>query len=552
MTGLVNTADPDTTQSSCREFAQKHPELASDIAMDGNAGPSPSLRQLAKKCWSGATGAWKDQLEQLIVQPLKYFFVTSPQIQKNLIEACNQSVDCKVQLYHEATGEFASGKALEELKASMSFTKLDVLYRRARARYNSTGQQDRRFIQELENRKWLKQSGFANSDVALDPEQEQISIWQAVKNKIDKSLTHFRCMKPEVASDAVCYGLASVIDPTIAAGIVAKGPRLAKWIVGSAAATDRASLIAALEKKWGRSLTTEERAAIEQAHVVGAGAKGADGAAAGVGNYTMAQLREKYRALQTRFNSSEIRDLMEKGVVGLSKQEQLEVNAVLEKMTAAQVQTEDLKLATIKDSNILNSADYQAYQKNVKALERKQEEIFSEWRADNPASTQKARKEIESVNERANRLKAEGQLWAARAENRNWNVIRENPKAIVPGRIYEVKTERGDVVKVKFNERVVREMMWESADDLRAKAGAASIKALSRGFGGKSGLELMSLDGRKVYKIQIIGRALGAYRIYGVEKNGVYTFVNWEHEGSHDSRYLQRVLDNTYRAAAAD
>ncbi|MBX3016925.1 MAG: hypothetical protein KF767_03470 [Bdellovibrionaceae bacterium] len=67
----------------------------------------------------------------------------------------------------------------------------------------------------------------------------------------------------------------------------------------------------------GRQLTATQRDAVESAHVVGRGQLGKDGTPAGVGNYTWAQLREKQRILkEAGFSDADIRQLMEKGVVG--------------------------------------------------------------------------------------------------------------------------------------------------------------------------------------------------------------------------------------------
>ena len=72
----------------------------------------------------------------------------------------------------------------------------------------------------------------------------------------------------------------------------------------------------------GRKLSPEQQGAVQRAHQVGLGEKGADGSLAGVGNYTDAQLREKAKILKDAgFNEGERRRLIESGVVGLRRGE---------------------------------------------------------------------------------------------------------------------------------------------------------------------------------------------------------------------------------------
>ncbi len=74
-------------------------------------------------------------------------------------------------------------------------------------------------------------------------------------------------------------------------------------------------------KAIGRKATDKEASAVHKAHEIGMGEVGKDGiSAAKIGNYTQAQILKKARILKVAgFNSSEIRSLMENGVVGLSE-----------------------------------------------------------------------------------------------------------------------------------------------------------------------------------------------------------------------------------------
>ena len=67
-------------------------------------------------------------------------------------------------------------------------------------------------------------------------------------------------------------------------------------------------------------LSPSQRSAVEEAHLVGQGERGRNGAIAGIGNYTEDQLRRKAEILRRAgFSSSQRRKLMEAGVVGILK-----------------------------------------------------------------------------------------------------------------------------------------------------------------------------------------------------------------------------------------
>lgn len=68
-----------------------------------------------------------------------------------------------------------------------------------------------------------------------------------------------------------------------------------------------------------RPITPAQRNAITRAHEVGAGKVGRDGTQAAVGNYTLAQLREKAKILKDAgLSKEEVRTLMENSIVGLN------------------------------------------------------------------------------------------------------------------------------------------------------------------------------------------------------------------------------------------
>ena len=72
------------------------------------------------------------------------------------------------------------------------------------------------------------------------------------------------------------------------------------------------------EEVLGLTLSPSQKRAVEEAHLVGQGERGKNGALAGIGNYTEAQLRRKADILRRAgFSREQRRTLMEKGVVGV-------------------------------------------------------------------------------------------------------------------------------------------------------------------------------------------------------------------------------------------
>ena len=71
------------------------------------------------------------------------------------------------------------------------------------------------------------------------------------------------------------------------------------------------------ERVLGRTLNTDQRQAVIDAHNVGTGQVGRDGTPAGIGNYTQTQIAGKARRLrEAGFNRIQARELMENGLVG--------------------------------------------------------------------------------------------------------------------------------------------------------------------------------------------------------------------------------------------
>lgn len=146
-------------------------------------------------------------------------------------------------------------------------------------------------------------------------------------------------------------------------------------------------------------------------------------------------------------------------------------------------------------------------------------------------------------------------IWVKRSRALPWKDIEAEPFLLMPGRVYSIKTRRGEsneeTIRVRFHRTLVEEFYWETRDSGRAMAAHQSLVGVERGerpstSSAAGGIEFYkAIDGIHLVKIQIVGRQVGGYRVYGCLKNGIFEFVLWEHEGNHDARYLSRVYQHT-------
>jgi hypothetical protein len=142
-------------------------------------------------------------------------------------------------------------------------------------------------------------------------------------------------------------------------------------------------------------------------------------------------------------------------------------------------------------------------------------------------------------------------LWNGRADLKPFSEIITHPRWLMYGRKYQVKSERGDMLNVRFSKSLVEQFYWEGKDSARKEAAHSSLVGIGRGMrpstsNAAGGIDfLKEVDGYRVFKIQIVGKQVGAYRVYGCLMNGVFEFVLWEHEGTHDDRYISRVTQKT-------
>ncbi|MCB9073281.1 MAG: endonuclease/exonuclease/phosphatase family protein [Bdellovibrionaceae bacterium] len=214
---------------TCHQLLLQRPDLKDDLTLNESDNYlSMPLQERARKCMDGAFSAWKDTIRELLINPYIYMTKTSFEQTKSFLDNCNKLHLCKQQLYYEAYGRTPSDEMNKKLSLNLSFTDLDILYGNAKSRINSTGMQNERLRLEVLNRRWLE-----NKPVNLDQKQENTSFWLILKGLISSEKQKWACLKPEAAQELFCYYLAQIIDPTIAAGMISKTPKLSKLVNSS-------------------------------------------------------------------------------------------------------------------------------------------------------------------------------------------------------------------------------------------------------------------------------------------------------------------------------
>ncbi len=134
-------------------------------------------------------------------------------------------------------------------------------------------------------------------------------IFKAVAHEAEMEVNKLLCLTRKAQVELLCQ-----IITIYARGVPVK----AAAIQSVKSAVSKVYRFTKASSAIGRRLTSEELAAIERAHHVGAGQMGRDGGPARVGFYTDAQIAEKARILSSvgTLSREERRILMEKGVVG--------------------------------------------------------------------------------------------------------------------------------------------------------------------------------------------------------------------------------------------
>lgn len=288
----------------------------------------------------------------------------------------------------------------------------------------------------------------------------------------------------------------------------------------------------AAETVLNRRLNVDEAKAIDDAHNVGVGQLGKDKInPASLGNYTSEQITEKALILRKAgFSSKEIRELMEKRIVGHELKEQ-DFNAL---MAQEQKNNEALKKieSTIRETKGLSATDRQN-------LIEEAQQYFNDSNArlyslmdsptDKAVADEIAKMQSDISNQRqkvADKIKAQSSTEAAMQNPTSIKYFREtleNPKNILADKSYILSEDPSAQLKsVSFNKDVVKYLH----DSKNTNASTKLIKAIERGFvppKGQSGVK--RIHSTKLVEVKVMGTGLND-RLIGCYQHGSLTLVH--------------------------
>lgn len=156
----------------------------------------------------------------------------------------------------------------------------------------------------------------AGTSYSLVREAKDISLGRALTGKQFETISELNTKEKELFLTKLLLPIGTW--GAVAAPVRAASTAIRKAVVSRTFRFRRGQRLG--ERSLGRKLSPEEIQAIEKAHRVGYGQKGADGTLAHTGNYTQAQLREKTRILRRAgFSKEEAKQLIKDGVVGESE-----------------------------------------------------------------------------------------------------------------------------------------------------------------------------------------------------------------------------------------
>jgi hypothetical protein len=193
--------------------------------------------------------------------------------------------------------------------------------------------------------------------------------------------------------------------------------------------------------------------------------------------------------------------------------------------------------------------DLASFQELFKKFDVQMENVLN--RIFEPSPDSRIGKDLFKIEMEMRRADENLRIWLRRIQPLSYDEVMDEPMALMPGRIYNVRSERGETFRVRFGRTLVEQFYWENRDSGRKDAALQSLKGVHRGIrpstsGAAGGVDFFKVvDGIQTLKIQIVGHGVGAYRVYGCLKNGVMEFLLWEHEGLHDARYISRVTHHT-------
>lgn len=219
-------------------------------------------------------------------------------------------------------------------------------------------------------------------------------------------------------------------------------------------------------------------------------------------------------------------------------------DAVLEQLIALENRVEDL-IVQLTALKAYNSDDGKIGAQLYRIQNRINEFIEN---ADSTMSRQIFEKQSQIIYRQLDDVQDHINLLIQRNSNTSWAAVIENPRLMKPDHFYQIDSLDNHLKQVVFAEDVVKEIFW-SEQPLMQKASTLIFRALMRGRShatDKSGIVAFETD-RTVFKIRIIGTAVGAIRLAGYFVGESFFIVTWSNEPSHSDHASTKLIETVKR-----
>jgi hypothetical protein len=257
-------------KNNCEEFFRQNPGRAKDpVDCSHPANPSAVLAA----CGSGSWEAAKDTFSSLVNLPIALWSVGNTperEAQVRFYQTCVRSLECKLALWSEVHGgspDPATEKRLEELDRWQGLEA--GLHSGKMLKQAAVNEQVRKILAEetdvaVRNAKieklipgWtLRQSGHSRS------------LYEAGAAAANHLFKNIQCQSWATQTEAVCYGLVTILAPGAALKVASKFPRLASLRLSSVSSRTAVPGLQAAEWEKVRKLASvEQMNAIERALV---------------------------------------------------------------------------------------------------------------------------------------------------------------------------------------------------------------------------------------------------------------------------------------------
>lgn len=232
--------------SQCEQYFQKKPELK-DLARicPSTSSSGRDILDVISGCGVGAGDAFYETVKGLVLLPWELLkalgsVVNSGAKAQVVLNACAHDLECKVDLYRRAYGAEPKPGDITKLAEKKSGREIYSLWERAvihdyensRIRQRELAEKVRELGRkhQMGSPEWLAGMRVLVPDYDKRVEQAKRTLGSILRGFWEEKKQALSCLNTEASTEMVCHAIFSIVDPTLAAGFLAKAPRLARLL----------------------------------------------------------------------------------------------------------------------------------------------------------------------------------------------------------------------------------------------------------------------------------------------------------------------------------